>query len=218
MRWTGDVNSFATESFTQRPHTHTRARAHTHTHTHTRARARTHAHTHARAHKHIHTHTRARARAHMKTKTKMEKHGTNTTCHLNCPESSWSSLDRKKKRKRKLSRSDSKTIKGEISWSLSTFSYLQCQDRLHELVLSGPTSPRPMFGEIYSPASLGSDLCAKAAMAFFIISLVLCGANAPSRSVCYASHGIFDHFLWSFAELMRHRIFHLLQPNKTRQP
>ena len=151
---------------------HARARTHTHTHTHTCARARTHArtHTHARTNTYTHTHTHTHARAHIKTKTKMEKHGTNTTCHLNCPENSWTSLDPKKKRKRKLS---PKRLKNN-HWRnklepLHFFLFAQCQDRLHQLVLSGPTSPRPMFGEIYSPASLGSDLCAKAAMAFFII-------------------------------------------------
>ena len=107
---------------------------------------------------------------HIKTKTKMEKHGTNTPCHLNCQESSWTSLDRKKKRKRKLSPKRLQNNQGRNKLEpLHFFLFAQCQDRLHQLVLSGPPSPRPMFGEIYSPASPGSDLCATAAIAFFII-------------------------------------------------
>ena len=107
---------------------------------------------------------------HTKTKTKMEKRGTNTTCQLNCPESSWTSLDRKKKRKKKLSPKRLENNQGRNKLEpLHSFLFAQCQDRLHQQVLSGPPSPWPMFGEIYSPASLGSDLCAKAAMAFFVI-------------------------------------------------
>ena len=112
----------------------------------------------------------------------------------------------KRKEKSSCPRSDSKTIKGEISWSLSTFSYLHSVriDCINKCSL-GPRLRGQCLVKSTVLHHSGAICVPRQPWHFSSFSLVLCGTNASSRSVCQGSHGIFRHFLWSFAELMRHR-------------